>query len=359
MCGRRPPARCGWATERATHVTVLADGDLVCAAQAGDEAALTALITDYLPIAYNIVGRALNGHADVDDVVQETMIRVVRGLPTLQDPNKFRAWLASIAVHQVQERGRSQTGGGRTVPIEQTPGALAHADPAADFAEITIARLSLTGERRDLVEASRWLTDDERRLLALWWQELSGSLSRAELADALEISPQHAAVRVQRLRTHLGLAWTLTRAWRAAPRCPELTAAARTWGGKTEARWLKRLGRHVRSCEVCGRFAQRQSVEHGLRGIGLVPLPVMVTHQVPSLIAGALQPALLDPVLGAPGLLRRLAQLLTGKAAIGASAVLLSGAALTYTVHYYPLQRTPHPPVAAPKTTVPPALAPV
>jgi hypothetical protein len=28
------------------------------------------LITGYLPLIYNVVGRALDGHADVDDVVQ-------------------------------------------------------------------------------------------------------------------------------------------------------------------------------------------------------------------------------------------------------------------------------------------------
>jgi DNA-directed RNA polymerase specialized sigma24 family protein len=43
------------------------------AAQAGDGQALDDLISEYLPLIYNIVGRALNGHADVDDVVQETM----------------------------------------------------------------------------------------------------------------------------------------------------------------------------------------------------------------------------------------------------------------------------------------------
>jgi RNA polymerase sigma factor (sigma-70 family) len=339
-------------------VTVLAGGDLVSAAQAGDDAALSALIADYLPIAYNIVGRALNGHADVDDVVQETMIRVVRGLPDLQDPEKFRPWLASIAIRQVQERGRSQASVVRTVPIDQAHPSVDPADPAMDFVEATITRLSLTGERRDLVEASRWLNDDERQLLALWWQELSGSLSRAELADALDISPQHAAVRVQRLRAHLGSAWTLTQAWRASPRCPELTAAARAWGGKTAARWLKRLGRHIRSCDQCSRFGRRQSMDRVLGGIGLVPLPGLFTDQLPSLIGNALHPAVLDPVLQASGWVRRLMHLFTGKSAIVAGAALVSTGALTYTVHYYPLDPEPRPAAVAPKVVAPPVPSP-
>jgi RNA polymerase sigma factor (sigma-70 family) len=331
-------------------MTVLAGGDLVSAAQAGDQDALTALIAEYLPVTYNIVGRALNGHADVDDVVQETMIRVVRGLPDLQDPEKFRAWLASIAIRQVQERGRSQANVVRTVPIDEAPNA---ADPDTDFVDTTITRLSLTGERRDLVEASRWLNDEERRLLALWWQELAGSLSRAELADALAISPQHAAVRVQRLRNHLGLAWTLTRAWHASPRCPQLTADARTWTGTIEARWLKRLGRHIRSCDRCARFGRRQSVDHTLIGIGLVPLPVAFAPHLPTIVGSGLHPAVLNTALQVPGLFRRLAHFFTGKSTIVLSAALVSTSALTYTVYYEPFGPDRKPAAAAPETVSP------
>ncbi|MFI0742148.1 RNA polymerase sigma factor [Streptomyces sp. NPDC021100] len=52
---------------------------LVEAARTGDTAAQDELVAACLPLVYNIVGRALNGHADVDDVVQETMLRVING----------------------------------------------------------------------------------------------------------------------------------------------------------------------------------------------------------------------------------------------------------------------------------------
>ena len=71
---------------------------LVDAARLGDRQALQALLAEHLPLIYNIIGRALEGHADVDDVVQETMLRVVRGLPRLRDPSRFRSWL--VAIHQ-------------------------------------------------------------------------------------------------------------------------------------------------------------------------------------------------------------------------------------------------------------------
>src|ERR1700743_424568 len=75
--------------------------ETVIAARRGDRKALDALVAGDLPLLYNIVGRAMNGHADVDDVVQETLVRVMRGLPDLRDPTAFRSWLVAIAIRQV------------------------------------------------------------------------------------------------------------------------------------------------------------------------------------------------------------------------------------------------------------------
>ncbi|RSM64751.1 hypothetical protein DMB66_19110 [Actinoplanes sp. ATCC 53533] len=41
-------------------------------------------------------------HAYVDDVVQETLIRIVRDLPALRDPDRFRGWVVAIANRQLQ-----------------------------------------------------------------------------------------------------------------------------------------------------------------------------------------------------------------------------------------------------------------
>ena len=80
----------------------------VIAAQRGDRAALDALAAAYLPLVYNIIGRAMNGHPDVDDVVQETMIRALRGIGDLRDPLAFRSWLVAIAVRQVRDSYRAR-----------------------------------------------------------------------------------------------------------------------------------------------------------------------------------------------------------------------------------------------------------
>src|SRR5581483_6784045 len=106
-------------------------------------------------------------------------------------------------------------------------------------------------QRRELVEAARWLDDADRRLLGLWWQETSGALTRTELAAALAVPPKHAAVRVQRMKAQLDAARGVVRALRARPRCPELTGHLRRWNGAAHPLWRKRLVRHIRECPVC------------------------------------------------------------------------------------------------------------
>ena len=85
----------------------------VIAAQRGDRQALEDLVSGCLPLLYNIIGRALNGHPDVDDVVQDTVLRLLRGISGLKQPTCFRSWLVAVAIHQVrdhhQSRQRSQT----------------------------------------------------------------------------------------------------------------------------------------------------------------------------------------------------------------------------------------------------------
>ncbi|MFF0007110.1 RNA polymerase sigma factor [Streptomyces tibetensis] len=237
---------------------------VITAAQAGDRRALDELVAGWLPLVYNIVGRALNGHADVDDVVQETMLRAVDHLGSLRDPDSFRSWLVAIAVRQVRDRAR-----------RKTPDRLEEA-AAADFAELTVLRLQLEGQRREVAEAARWLDDEDRHLLSLWWLEVAGELTRRELAAAVGITRQHAAVRVQRMKERLETSRGIVRALDGA--CPDLRETTGRWNGRPDSVWRKRLARHIRGCGYCG--GTREAVvpaERLLVGLALVPLPAGFT----------------------------------------------------------------------------------
>ena len=111
---------------------------VVAAARAGDPRALEHVLAFALPLVYNIVGRALHGHADVDDVVQETLLRVVRHLPELREPEAFRSWLVAIAVRQVRDSELDRRSAlHRRADLDAVP---EPADPASDFASVTILR---------------------------------------------------------------------------------------------------------------------------------------------------------------------------------------------------------------------------
>ena len=298
--------------------------DLVRDAQAGDVAARDELIAGHLSLVYNIVGRALYGHPDVDDLVQDTMLRAIRGLPALRDPARFRSWLVAIAYRQVQQHLRVRT----TNRLRRHPEPVDVPDPGGDFAERTTAELVVAEQRRDIARAADWLDSDDRRLLALWWQEAAGALSRAELADALAVQPKHAAVRVQRMKAQLDSARAIVRALRVRPRCPELAGQLRRWDGVADPLWRKRLIRHVRDCPRCAAFQTGLvAPEKLLLGVAALPVPAAVLTGVKA----GLKVKAGTPVLAhLSGLLHH--KVLAAAAAVGVAA---SGG-LAYAVYWSP-----------------------
>ncbi|AQT74867.1 sigma-70 family RNA polymerase sigma factor [Streptomyces sp. fd1-xmd] len=253
--------------------------DLVVAAQAGDERAREELIAAYLPLLYNIVGRALGGHADVDDVVQETLLRVVRDLPDLRAPESFRSWLVAITLRQINTHWlRHHALADRTTGIDE---ARRIPDAGAEPVDVTILRLHVSDERRRVVEAGRWLDPDHRMLLALWWQECAGLLSREDMAAAMGLTVAHVGVRLQRMREQLELCRTIVASLEADPRCPQLDETVVGWDGRQASVWRKRIARHTRDCRVCGATsAERVPAE-------LLPLS-LTTLAVPAALIAAL-----------------------------------------------------------------------
>jgi RNA polymerase sigma factor (sigma-70 family) len=255
-----------------------ADADepkLVRAAQRGDQRARDALVHKYLPLVYNLVGRALSGHPNIDDVVQETMLRVVRDLPALRNPESFRSWVGAIAVHQVgtHRRQADETARHRAV-LAEIPG------PTVDFEELAVLQLRLSGQRREVAQASRWLDGEDRVVLSLWWLEAAGEMTRGEVAAALGTTAAYAAVRIQRMRGQLEVSRSVVAAL-AASHCAELGLTTAGWDGRPSGLWRKRIARHVRDCPVCHVTSQeRIAAERLLVGYGLVPVPAALAAAV-------------------------------------------------------------------------------
>ncbi|MEV6013080.1 sigma-70 family RNA polymerase sigma factor [Streptomyces sp. NPDC051976] len=247
------------------------DVKLVAAARGGAQEAVEELVGRYLPLVYNIVGRSLSRGADVDDVVQEAMLRVVRGLPGLRDEHAFRSWLVAVTMSQVREYRQSH------VTSDKALGEVMDdvADPGADFVDLSLTRLGLSGQRRETVQATRWLDEGDRELLSLWWLVAAGHLTRAELVQAIGLDSHHVTVRVSRMKEQLDSARLIVRALAADPRCVELSSIIATWDGQPSGLWRKRLARHVRACATCGGLGTDLiPPERLLVNLALVPLPV-------------------------------------------------------------------------------------
>ncbi|MDT4991612.1 MAG: hypothetical protein QOH97_1504 [Actinoplanes sp.] len=244
------------------------DTSTVVAARAGDPAAVDRLVAGYLPLVYTIVGRALEGHADVDDVVQDVMLRVLRNLGELREPEAFRSWLVAITVRQVRERYRARRGAPDNLLNEDIR------DPGADFTDLAITRLELAGQRRETAEATRWLDEDNRELLSLWWLEASGELTRDEIVSAIDVTRQHAAVRVQRMKLQLETARVVVRALSGTPPCADLRLITADWDNRPNALWRKRIARHTRDCRYCSlAWSGLVAAERLLAGMALVIPP--------------------------------------------------------------------------------------
>jgi RNA polymerase sigma factor (sigma-70 family) len=257
---------------RATGTT---ETDLVVAARGGDARAIDELVTSYLPLVYNVVGRALGTPDDVDDVVQDTMLRALRELPALRAPESFRAWLLTIAIHQVgTHRRRHGSVAARTAALDEVTDVRA----GGDFEDLAILRLGLAGQRRQAALAGRWLDPDNRTLLSLWWLEAAGQVSRSDLAAAVGLTDAHAGVRVQRMRDQFDVSRSVVAALEANPRCAGLDAMLTGWDGSPGPLWRKRIGRHVRSCAECGgHVTDLVPAEALLLALALVPVPVALT----------------------------------------------------------------------------------
>jgi RNA polymerase sigma factor (sigma-70 family) len=350
----------------------------VIAARAGDHAAVDRLVAGYLPLVYTIVGRSLEGHADVDDVVQDVMLRVLRNLQDLREPESFRSWLVAITVRQVRERFRARRGAPEALLQEDVR------DPGADFTDLAITRLELSGQRRETAEATRWLDEDNRELLSLWWLEASGELTRDEIVEATGVTRQHAAVRIQRMKGQLETARVVVRALAATPRCPDLWTLVQEWDGRPGPLWRKRIARHTRECQWCAPHWQGLvAAERLLAGTALVPLPVGMaakfsagTTAVTGAAHGATHGAAHGATHGAThGAGHGGAQLATKigfgisrrvlTAALSTTAVAGAGAAVVVYQHQDPpkpaaavVTAPPRNPAAAPASSVPPTASP-
>ena len=154
------------------------DPQAVALAQGGDSTAREALFGAVEPVLRSFFYARIGRSPDADDLIQNALIRVHRGLKALENPARLKAFALKAALYELQDfyRGRGQLRESLFDPDLPTPGSVS-ADDGAD--------------RLDLDRAMRALTDHARQILEL--RELG--YPYAEIAETLGTT--EAAVKMQ------------------------------------------------------------------------------------------------------------------------------------------------------------------
>jgi RNA polymerase sigma-70 factor (ECF subfamily) len=81
-------------------------GDLIRAVQDGDHEAFAELVRTHQPYAYALAMRFVWDHAEAEDIVQDSFIRVWRHCSSFRGDTKFTTWLYSIVSRVAMDRIR-------------------------------------------------------------------------------------------------------------------------------------------------------------------------------------------------------------------------------------------------------------
>jgi RNA polymerase sigma-70 factor (ECF subfamily) len=98
-----------------------ATDDRIAAASRGDRAAAQALCKELLPRVRNLVRYLVRGDSLVDDIAQEGLIAVLRGLSSYRGEGRFEAWVDRIVARTAfatLRRVRSRPEDARELPAD-------------------------------------------------------------------------------------------------------------------------------------------------------------------------------------------------------------------------------------------------
>jgi len=141
---------------------------LIRKAQCGDEKSLTRLSELVEQYLHTCIYRLTLDQTATQDIVQETMLEMVKFLDKLEKPDSFWSWLRKIATHKIYQQNKKQQQH-KTVPLSDQSLANARADGQAAFANL------VTKEWQQIVFAAmETLKQRHRQVLVLRCYEQLG-----------------------------------------------------------------------------------------------------------------------------------------------------------------------------------------
>ncbi len=233
---------------------------LAQAAARGDRIAFTAIYDRYADRLYDFCAGMLRDRDAAADCVQDVFVIAASKLSQLEDPDRLRAWLYSIARHEalacLKKRRRER-------PSDELPD-IVSGDP-------DLATIAARHELANLIEeAFGGLSDRDRTVYELAYRH---GLDGQELADALGVSHTNARTLLGRVRDgierSLGALLVCRRAKFEPAACPGLWELLAAWDGVFTVLMRKRVARHIDDCATCE--SERRRMVNPTALLGAVP----------------------------------------------------------------------------------------
>ena len=153
--------------------------ELVVQAQEGDEAARDQLLADLQPILRAFFIKRIGLKPEVDDLIQNTLLRVHRGLGDLKDTERLKAFTMKAALFELNDLYRGRYGAKEALY-----------DP--DFPPEETGRTDHGGIRVDLERALAMLTPKARQIIELReygyrYEEIAQTIGSTEAAVKMQV----------------------------------------------------------------------------------------------------------------------------------------------------------------------------
>jgi RNA polymerase sigma factor (sigma-70 family) len=215
------------------------DPEVVASIVAGDPSGLAAAYDRYADPLFKYCKSLLHDPADAADAVQDTFVIAASRLDGLREPERFRAWLYTVARNESLRILRAKKG---TSALDEAPDV---SDDSADVGEH-----AQRAELRALFEdATAGLNPGEREVIEL---QLRQGLEAGEVATVLGVSRNHAHTLLSRARGQLEACLGVLLVGRAGrDECGELGAMLAGWDGRLNVLLRKRVHRHIEQCATC------------------------------------------------------------------------------------------------------------
>lgn len=195
-------------------MTSIVGDDLLPRLRAGDDDAFASIVTQWSPVMLRVARPFVASNTEAQEVVQETWVAIVAGLPRFEGRSSLRTWAFTILTNRARTRGAREA---RQVPFsalaDQEVAVVDHAVDATRFnrdggwgtsprrwEELPEDALEAS-EMRDVLRAGIVELSTMQRLV-ITMRDVDG-WSSEEVAEALQISTGHVRVLLHRARSRL------------------------------------------------------------------------------------------------------------------------------------------------------------